>query len=72
MNTLAALIVLNGYVATARRTVRQHTGAPGSGASEAGASTLELVIIVLGLMAVATLLVVAITGAVQRRVDQIN
>ena len=67
MNTLAALIVLNGYVATARRTVRDRTGD-----HEAGASTLELVIIVLGLMAVATLLVVAITGAVQRRVDQIN
>ncbi len=67
MNTLAALIVLNGYVATARRTVRDRTGDP-----QAGASTLELVIIVLGLMAVATLLVVAITGAVQRRVDQIN
>ena len=67
MNTLAALIVLNGYVATARRTVRDRTGE-----NDIGASTLELVIIVLGLMAVATLLVVAITGAVQRRVDQIN
>jgi hypothetical protein len=39
---------------------------------DVGASTLELVIIILGLIAVATLLVVAITAAVQRRVDQIN
>lgn len=67
MNTLAALIVLNGYVATLRREVRT-----GIGDNDVGASTLELVIIILGLIAVATLLVVAITAAVQRRVDQIN
>jgi hypothetical protein len=67
MNTLAALIVLNGYVATLRREVRRRVGD-----NDVGASTLELVIIILGLIAVATLLVVAITAAVQRRVDQIN
>jgi hypothetical protein len=40
--------------------------------SDAGATTLELVIIALGLIAVATLLVVAITAAVTRRTNQIN
>ena len=67
MNTLAALIVLNGYVATLRRKVRTRVGD-----NDVGASTLELVIIILGLIAVATLLVVAITAVVQLRVDQIN
>ena len=66
MNTIATLIILKGYVATARRTIRSRLG------NDVGASTLELVIIVLGLIAVATLLVVAITAAVQRRVDKIN
>jgi hypothetical protein len=67
MNTIAALIVLRGFIATARRTVRERYPD-----NDVGASTLELVIIVLGLIAVATILVVAITAAVQRRVDQIN
>ena len=67
MNTLAALIVLRGYVVATRRPVRERYGD-----NDGGASTLELVIIILGLIAVATLLVVAITAAVQRRVDQIN
>ena len=66
MNTIATLIILKGYVATARRTIRLRLG------NDVGASTLELVIIILGLIAVATLLVVAITAAVQRRVDKIN
>lgn len=67
MNTVATLIVLQGYLATIRRTARERH-AP----DDVGASTLELVIIVLGLIAVAGILVVAITAAVQRRVDQIN
>ena len=67
MNTLAALVILNGLIARARRGVRERFPD-----GDVGASTLELVIIVLGLMAIATLLVVAITAAVQRRVDQIN
>ena len=66
MNTIATLIILKGYVAATRRTIRSRIG------NDVGASTLELVIIVLGLIAVATLLVVAITAAVQRRVDKIN
>lgn len=41
-------------------------------ARDAGVSTLEMVIIALGLIAVATLLVVAITAAVTRRTNQIN
>ena len=67
LHTIAALTVLQGYVTTARRAVRHRLGE-----NDVGASTLELVIIVLGLIAVATLLVVAITAAVQRRVDQIT
>lgn len=67
MNAVATLIVLQGYLATIRRTTREHYGD-----NDVGASTLELVIIVLGLIAVAGILVVAITAAVQRRVDQIN
>ena len=62
------LAVVAGYLDSARRTVRNRSGHD----TEAGASTLELVIITLGLIAVATLLVVAVTAAVQRRVDQIN
>ena len=67
MNTIAALIILRGIVATTGRSVRERYAD-----NDVGASTLELVIIILGLIAVATLLVVAITAAVQRRVDQIN
>jgi uncharacterized BrkB/YihY/UPF0761 family membrane protein len=37
-----------------------------------GASTLELVILILGLVTVATLLVAALTSAVKSRTDQIN
>lgn len=40
--------------------------------SEAGASTLELVILILGLITVATLLVATLTAAVKSRTDQIN
>ena len=67
MSTLVAVIVLPGYIVGCRRWARER--APDG---DVGASTLELVIIILGLIAVATLLVVAITAAVQRRVDQIT
>lgn len=40
--------------------------------TETGASTLELVILVLGLITVATLLVATLTAAVKSRTDQIN
>jgi uncharacterized membrane protein YiaA len=67
MQTLTALILVRGLFAATRRTVRDRYGQ-----NDVGASTLEMVIITLGLIAVATILVVAITAAVQRRVDQIN
>ena len=40
--------------------------------SQEGASTLELVILVLGLITVATLLVATLTAAVKSRTDQIS
>ena len=61
------LIVLNGYVAGARLRVRERLGP-----DDAGASTLELVIIILGLIAVAAALVAVVTVAVNRRLDQIT
>ncbi|NUU15818.1 hypothetical protein HP550_00950 [Cellulomonas humilata] len=66
MDTLVMLTFLNGYITSARHRIRDHSG------GDAGASTLELVIIILGLIAVAGVLVVAVTAAVQRRVDQIT
>ncbi|WP_034623249.1 hypothetical protein [Cellulomonas sp. URHE0023] len=66
MNTLVILAVLNSYLITARHHIRERVH------DEDGASTLELVIIILGLIGVAGVLVVAITAAVQRRVDQIT
>ena len=62
------LSLANGLSLRARRHVRAWVG-PGH---DIGATTLELVIIILGLIAVASLVVVAVTAAVQRRVDQIN
>lgn len=67
MNTFAALIVLDGFLLAARRTARARLAG-----NDIGGVTLEAVIITLGLIAVAGLLVVAITAAVQRRVDQIT
>ncbi len=61
---LAARVLLAGHLARTSRILRNR--------GEDGVSTLELVIIVLGLIAVATLLVTAITLAVTRRTDQIN
>jgi len=61
-----ALILLGGLTARARRRL----GARARG--EDGVSTLEMVIIALGLIAVATLLVTAITLAVTRRTNQIK
>lgn len=63
-----ALIAAGGLIARARRA---HT-ARRRGDRDAGVSTLEMVIITLGLIAVATLLVTAITLAVTRRTDQIK
>lgn len=58
MGTIAA-----GQLARLRRLART---------PEAGVSTLEMVIIAVGLMAVAALLVAAVTTAVTSRTDQIR
>lgn len=63
------LIMLRGLAARARTLLPRRTN--GAGADE-GASTLEMVIITLGLIAVATILVAAITVAVTRRANQIK
>ena len=61
---LPLLIIVRGLTARARTRV--------SDSRDDGVSTLEMVIIALGLIAVATLLVTAITLAVTRRTDQIK
>ncbi len=63
------LILLRAQVVRARAAL---TSRRGGTAGEAGVSTLEMVIIALGLMAVAGLLVAAITAAVTRRTGQIK
>ena len=62
---LPLLIIVRGLTARARTRA-------GDSAGDRGVSTLEMVIITLGLIAVATLLVTAITLAVTRRTDQIK
>jgi hypothetical protein len=66
MPALLTLTYLHALLTNTRVRVRQRVS------SDAGATTLELVIIVLGLILVAGILVAAITAAVQRRVNQIN
>lgn len=67
MPTAIAIIVVQGWVAGLTQRVRRRFPK-----GDVGATTLEIVIIVLGLIAIATILVVALQAAVQRRVDQIN
>ena len=62
-------IMLRGLTARARVGLAQRAQ---GGDREGGVSTLEMVIIALGLIAVATVLVTAITIAVNRRTDQIK
>ncbi|MBN9375415.1 MAG: hypothetical protein J0I40_08520 [Cellulomonas sp.] len=66
MPVLLTLSYLHAMVTTTRADIRRRV------TNDVGATTLELVIIVLGLILVAGLLVAAITAAVQRRVNQIN
>ena len=66
MPALLTLTYLHALITDTRVRARQRV------ASDVGATTLELVIIVLGLILVAGILVAAITAAVQRRVNQIN
>ena len=67
MPTAVAILLVQGYVAGLNRRLRERLPQ-----GDTGATTLEIVIIVLGLIAIATILVVALQAAVQRRVDQIN
>lgn len=64
MPELALLTLLTGVTARLRH--------PRAAGGEAGVSTLEMVIITLGLIAVAGLLVAAITAAVTTRTNQIQ
>ena len=66
MPALLPLTYLHAVLTQTRTRIRDRV------ASQVGATTLELVIIVLGLILVAGILVAAITFAVQRRVNQIN
>ena len=70
MDNLAAtvLVAIRGQVSRLRRLVRQQR----TGGIDAGVSTLEMVIIALGLMAVAGLLVAAVTAAVTTRTNQLQ
>jgi hypothetical protein len=67
MNPLitTALTVLGALTGRLRSGLRAH-------GTDSGASTLELVILVLGLITVATLLVATLTAAVKSRTDQIS
>ncbi|HEY8722152.1 hypothetical protein [Pengzhenrongella sp.] len=69
MNCIAALIVLNGYLVTARRVVHERVSGQ---EPEAGATTLENVILVVGFIGLAIAAVAVITAAVNRRLNQIN
>lgn len=66
------LTLLRVHVTRARTALRTLTARSHARGVEAGVSTLEMVIIALGLMAVAGLLVAAITAAVTRRTNQIQ
>jgi len=59
-------ILLGGLTSRAKRRLAQRAH------GDDGVSTLEMVIIALGLVAIATLLVTALTLAVTRRTDQIK
>lgn len=70
MNDLrhSLLIVMRGNFARCNRSFTARR----EGLGDAGVSTLEMVIIALGLMAVAALLVTAVTAAVTSRTNQIR
>ncbi len=62
---IATTLVLLGGIGGRLRTAWDHR-------DDRGASTLELVILILGLVTVATLLVATLTAAVKSRTDQIT
>lgn len=61
------LTVLTGYAYGARRALRERLGPP----NDTG-STLEVVVIILGLVLLAGALIAVVTVAVNRRLEQIN
>ncbi len=67
---------MNELLTTTLTVLRALTGrirlAVANRGTDTGASTLELVILVLGLITVATLLVATLTAAVKSRTDQIS
>lgn len=69
MSFIPALILVDSYVRRTAAGVRQRVSEAGYAR---GGVTLEMVIIVVGLMAVAVIAVIAITSAVQSRVDTIK
>ena len=66
MNSLIPTLTILGVLSDRVRNAWRSRG------SETGASTLELVILILGLITVATLLVATLTAAVRSRTDQIS
>ncbi|HEY3545803.1 MAG TPA: hypothetical protein VGK17_06890 [Propionicimonas sp.] len=68
MDLTALMAIATGYLVRAHRTLRDRSGR----LDDDGASTLELVIIILGLILLAAALVAALTLAVNRRLAQIN
>ena len=70
MNDLRCFLVIavGGNIARLNRSFTARK----KGLGDAGVSTLEMVIIALGLMAVAALLVTAVTAAVTSRTNQIR
>ena len=66
MNVLIPTLTILGVLSDRVRNAWRARG------SETGASTLEMVILILGLITVATLLVATLTAAVSSRTDQIN
>jgi hypothetical protein len=68
------LLALGTLTTRARHLTRpaDRSRSRGRRACDAGATTLEMVIIALGLIAIATLLVVALTAALTRRTNKIS
>ncbi|WP_046471380.1 hypothetical protein [Allosalinactinospora lopnorensis] len=65
MQILGFLSLVNTYVDNARQAIKRRRG-------DEGLSTLEIAVIALGLLAAATAVVVAITNAVNNRLEGIE
>lgn len=69
MTAFAAIVLINGYIATARTKIRDRFS---DGDPDAGFTTLEAAVMTLGLILIAGVFVAVITAAVNRRLDQIT